>query len=86
MEINKIEIIGMEKLEQIKKPISKKDYFKEYYLKNKEKIYNNTVKNKSKNSKEVILKKLNEGIYKRMPYEKMKKYNITFDNDLQQFI
>lgn len=85
--MEQIETVKMEKLEQIKmKPVSKQEYFKQYYLLNKEKIYDNTVKNKLKNSKEVILKKLNEGIYKRMPYEKMKKYNIVFDNDLQLFI
>lgn len=76
---------------EIRRPINKKDYMKNYYANNKKKMIEQTVnakkiKNLSDKEKDKILEKLNTNQFKRIPKKSLKKFNINFDENLKCYI
>lgn len=57
--------------------VEEKEYFKNYWIVNKERMYNRTKELYPMRKRREIVKKLNEGAYKSVPYLKMEKYNIV---------
>jgi hypothetical protein len=64
-------------------PEDKKEYFKQYYINHKEKMDIQLKKSRSINMKRVLLDKLNNDGYKRIPYSKITKYEIQYDKENQ---
>ncbi len=59
----------------------KKDYHKKYYLKHCEKMKAQIKERRPDNTKRIIIKKLNNNEYKRIPHAKLQKYNINFNEE-----
>lgn len=73
------------------KKLQQKVYSKEYYVKNKDKIIEQTVdkwknnSNRISKTRESILTKLNENKYKRIPHQTIKNYNISYDSETHKY-
>lgn len=63
------------------KKFDSKEYAKAYYEKHKKEMNERTKELRPDRTKREILKKLNENKYKRTPFEKIKKYDIHFDEE-----
>jgi hypothetical protein len=68
-------------MEMEDKTIGKKEYHRQYYEKNKEKMKMQIKEKQPNNLRRKIIKKLNDNEYSRLPYTKLDKYNIKFDED-----
>ena len=55
---------------------TKKEYFKEYYNLHKEKMKEQITKANKLRQRDLIIEKLNNGEYDRIPFSKIKKHNI----------
>lgn len=64
----------------------KKEYCKRYYGENRELITENMRKHYEKTAIKLMLHKLNNGEYHRIPHEKMEKYNIKLDESTNKYI
>lgn len=63
----------------------RKEYLKKYYEEHKEKMNEKMKELLPERTKRNIIQKLNAGKYTRIPYEKIKKYNINFNEDTKKY-
>ena len=67
--------------EEILNKFKTSEYNKKYYEEHKTKMLDQIKKSKEKLRIKKIIKKLNEKTYKRIPYNKIKKYDIKIDSN-----
>jgi hypothetical protein len=58
-----------------------KEYNKEYYEKNKDKMKEQIINSTHKRRVKYLIERLNNGGYKRFPYQKIEKYHIKYDGN-----
>lgn len=68
-----------------KLPIDRRDYYKKYYTENKEKMYQKQRDLVPTRTKRMLIEKLNAGGYKRIPYEKISRFNLVFNEETQKY-
>jgi hypothetical protein len=56
-------------------------YNKEYYSKNKDKMKEQSQEANKRRKLKIFIEKLNNKGFKRVPYSKIEKYNIKYDNN-----
>lgn len=59
----------------------KKEYFKKYYQDHKDKMDQQLKASRSAGTRRKVINKLNNNEYERIPYSKLLKYNIIFDEN-----
>ena len=61
------------------------EYNRKYFEENKEKIMEQLKKSQEKSRIRKLVKQLNNNEYKRIPYSKIDKYNIKFNDETQKY-
>ena len=78
--------LGVEKeVKKVLKTEDKKKYNKDYYDIHKDKMKARMTELLPDRNRRKIVKGLNDGLYKRIPFLKMQKYNIVLNNETGKF-